>query len=180
MEFFIILKGSCGVFYRNEMKDEHKFAPFLKKIKKEKLRPVIEEGKKRIKSSYQGIPEFSKLANTKIENRSKSGFVVYHKDRIMNKVVSLTDGKTFGGMSLQKNNKSGRRMATVVAEIDTRCLVLDRDSYLVSLFSLFLQVANSMDRTFWVKSETRKSLEKLQFTNPILYFQEVLKVSTRF
>lgn len=69
MEFYIILEGSCGVFYRNEMKDDHKFAGFLKKIKKEKLVPVIEEGKERLKSSYQGIPEFPKLVNTEIENR---------------------------------------------------------------------------------------------------------------
>lgn len=65
--------------------------------------------------------------------------MVYHKGRVMNKVVSLKNGKTFGGMSLQKNNKSGRRMATVVTEEDTHCLVLDRDSYLVKII-IFLRI----------------------------------------
>jgi CRP-like cAMP-binding protein len=133
MEFFIILEGSCGVYYRVEMKDEHKFAPFQKKIKKEKIRPLLEEGNIRFKSNYPGMLEYSKIQNTKVENRSKSGLVVYHKNRMMEKVVSLLSGSKFGDMSLKKNNKSGRRMATIVTDIDTQLLVLDRDSYLVRL-----------------------------------------------
>lgn len=130
LEFFVIMEGSCSIYYRVELKDEEKFSRAEAKIKKEQL--ILLEGKKqRLKSCYEGIPEISRIINTTVELREQSGYVVYHKDKLMNKIVTLTDGKDFGGMSLQKDNKSGRRMATVVSNSDTHCVLLERDSYLV-------------------------------------------------
>jgi hypothetical protein len=88
----------------------------------------------RLKSSYLGVPVSPNTINTKVENRAKSGFLVYHKDRLMNNVATLIAGQDFGGMSLQKENQNATRMATMVASCDTHCIVLDRDSYLVSFF----------------------------------------------
>lgn len=49
----------------------------------------------------------------------------------MERVAVLPKGSSFGGMSLSEKNKNGRRGASVLAEEDCYCAVLDRDSFLV-------------------------------------------------
>lgn len=60
------------------------------------------------------------------------GFAVYYLNKLMLRVDGIPVGTGFGEMALQEENSSGQRMASILAEEDMHCLVLDRKSYQVS------------------------------------------------
>lgn len=134
VEFFIILQGNCGVFTRakgdNDSKDVEAQLVFEPTIK-------VESGVTRLKSSYSGVPPSYKARDSIIEYREEFGFSIFYRKRMMVKVANLTKGQTFGGMSLSEKIKNGRRGASILAQEDTYCAALDRDSYLVRIFQEF-------------------------------------------
>lgn len=130
-EFFIVFEGECGVYSKTKFVSDLKEKQIKKMIEKKDL-IVLESEVSRMKSDFQGVPLTTKTRKrTKVEYREKMGFIVYFRGRAMKRVARISKGMAFGGMSLSEKNKNGRRTATILAEEDTYCLVLDRDSYLV-------------------------------------------------
>lgn len=87
--------------------------------------------KKRIKADYNGVPKSSKIKCSQVILKKNLGLVVYFLNKLMVRVDGIPVGVGFGEMALNEENTSGQRMASILAEEDMHCLVLDRKSYQV-------------------------------------------------
>lgn len=128
-EYFIILKGACKVFYNSRYKDER-----VEKLKKSILlcETLKIKKKQRIKSDFAGVPKTPPIVNSQVSLKKGFGYIVYYMGKLMLDIDNMSEGSDFGTMALDENNKSGNRMAAILATEDTHCAVLDRKSYLVS------------------------------------------------
>ena len=128
-EFYIMLSGKCGVYYQREAGDS---SFVLDEGRMSKLKTLRIPAKKRIKSSYPGIPKSMSAVSSRVILKEEIGFAIYFLGRLMRKVDVVVGEGSFGEMALDEKNPNGIRMATILAEDDCHCLVLNRDSFLVT------------------------------------------------
>ena len=128
-EFFMILEGKCGIYYKTRF-DDPEIYKLKEDIKNLRFKTIIPEGR-RVKSEFEGVQKISKVYHTDVEYRKGYGYVLYYFGALMKKVDIMTGDGSFGEVAMNEDNPNGMRMASILAEEDTHCAVLNRKSYFV-------------------------------------------------